>query len=179
MRRRLFNLAVAFSLLSAIVAIVGVVRSPFVYDALRHFALTRGAGGRRMLTMHFCYSIGGSLVLGRASVPLPASAGGGAITFADGPALEKVWDYGQGPATSFETLGKLQFIPPSSRSRDAVLFVPWWAVALAGGVLPVWKMRHWLMARAQRARGFEVVRGSTGFSSAGPPGEGGVRARSG
>ena len=142
MKRRLFNLAAAVSLVIVATAMVGAVRSPYIWDTWSYQTVAKTSDGSSTITNTGLTSGGGSVVIGRDMVwgyEVMATPSVG-------------WSYEQGKRTSSREPRFGQFALGNDRVANKYqtvgLSLPWWFVALAGSVLPAW----WVLRRIKSHR---------------------------
>jgi hypothetical protein len=132
MKRRLFNLAAAISLVLMLAAVAGAVRSQLVVDVWRHETLKTNPDQSLTHAAWFINSFRGCVAVGRLSMRLPAS-------FKAGAGL-RGWRYARGkPPENASMFGKFAWARTSSPAAvETALVLPWWLLAVAGAALPAW-----------------------------------------
>ena len=157
MRRRLFNLAAAISLLLAVAVGALGVRSYWRYEGIwrEGGATSRSVvsfGGRLVYTMRRGFERG------------PLSWKYHVTAFSQITPFQSMTD----PATWWERLGFSFTNQPGvslvrgQTGRDVTLTLPHWFLVIVFSLLPAWRAIAWWRERARRAvRGFEVNRAAT------------------
>src|SRR5437588_5646039 len=146
MRRKLFNVAAALSLLAGVATAMLWARSFYRVDSIKHLSIDAGKARARMIG---AWSERGGIALFLQDDPLRPSWYPGAPGFS----------YETGPSSRYAFSGRtggkqrraLGFMFRSETDGDPTLVVPCWSVVLACALLPsLWLLNH---SRRRRRRG--------------------------